>query len=253
MRHTLAIVFGTRPELIKLLPVITELKSSEKFNLILININQQPLLLKPLIESSGLKVDYNLSETNNTDLTRLLHKTIGKLGLVIRKIQKRNHIEFLIAQGDTNSVLASAIVSGLNNIKFAHVEAGLRSSSFNDPFPEEFNRVVATAAAFIHFTPTDLTKNNLLLSGIKKDQIIVCGNTGIDNLMLTENKTRKSSGTRNQVLITQHRRGKGIFQTKKFQSEVFALANEHPELHFTWVLHPSFLKKTSDKLYAVTP
>lgn len=233
--NCIVVVFGTRPEFIKLFPVIKELKKIKETKTIVINANQQPDLLEPLLKHFAFEADYKLQGVNDGSLLERTQKMSSQLNIEIEKILSRNPIDFILAQGDTNSVLAASIVSRYNGIKFAHVEAGLRSFSYNDPYPEELNRKMAGHNAEVHFAPDKTAVTNLQNEGIKKN-VILTGNTVVDFLKLNFKRKREK---RNTVIITQHRRNSKEHRADKILNICIGLANKYPNYNFVWINHPS--------------
>ncbi|MDQ3194479.1 MAG: UDP-N-acetylglucosamine 2-epimerase (non-hydrolyzing), partial [Bacteroidota bacterium] len=160
--------------------------------------------------------------------------------------------EYILAQGDTNTVLASAIVSFYNNIKFAHLEAGLRTWDLENPFPEEYNRKVASISAHVNFAPTEISRKHLVTEGIESDKILQVGNTIVDALNIINKKIKNNSNKfnlsselrdlkekNNLVLITCHRRenhGKNLLNVIK---SVIKLSGLYPKFQFVWIMHPN--------------
>ncbi len=178
------VIFGTRPELIKLLPVIIELKRKKNIKTIIINTNQHDQLL----DKSLIKIvkPINLKIKKNKLLDKIFIEIISNLNL---KIKKSNGI---IVQGDTASTLGGSIVGFLKKIKVFHVEAGLRTYNRQQPYPEEFNRVLTSHISDLHFAPTKLNKNNLIKENIRKNNIIVTGNTVIDSVNYISSRNIKN-------------------------------------------------------------
>jgi UDP-N-acetylglucosamine 2-epimerase len=147
--------------------------------------------------------------------------------------------------------MASAMVSFYNKLKFAHLEAGLRSFDFNNPFPEEYNRKIASISADYHLCPTDLSKNNLLLEGIDNNKIFVVGNTVVDALdNISSDYKFINSDWKNEklkelelfdgvVLITCHRRENQGANLMEIISGIIDLSENNPKIAFVWTLHPN--------------
>lgn len=190
-------VVGTRPEVIKMAPLIKQLKG--KCDLTVISTGQHREMLDQALEIFGLvpDIDLNLMKENQT-LTDFLSEGIKKLSDVLTY----NRPDILVAQGDTTTVLASAHAAYYNKISFAHVEAGLRSFNLLNPWPEEMNRILISRLAKIHFCPTHTAAKNLNLEGIT-DNVYVTGNTVIDALLSQVNSTISK---KNKILVTIHRR-----------------------------------------------
>lgn len=234
--NRIILVFGTRPEFIKLFTVIKELKKIRNLDLILINANQQPDLIQPLLKQFTISAHYTLNCPMSCDLAASIGELTKQLDAVIRTICTEKPVDFIIAQGDTNTVFAASMAGKYNSVKFAHVEAGLRSFSDHDPFPEEMNRKLVGANSYVHFAPEKNAVKNLQQEGIRKECIVLSGNTVIDFCKLY---SKKGAKRRNTVLITQHRRNKKGYNINKILDECLSLALAHPQLNFIWIGHPS--------------
>ena len=212
-KKNILIVFGTRPEVIKLAPVIIELRKSDDYNVIVCNTEQQKELSNQTLEYFGLKADINLDCMRpNQSLAEVQTRIL--LGL--EKVFAENSIDATVVQGDTMTVLTSSLVSFYHKVPVFHVEAGLRSYDIYEPFPEEVMRQMTSRVAQLHFAPTEVNKQALLKEGIDENMISVTGNTVIDALFcLSEEVIEKSAKYFEEkniqindklVLITAHRR-----------------------------------------------
>lgn len=232
------IVFGTRPELIKLSPVLKEIKQRnlDRYFTLLCT-NQHRELLLEVYEAFDLSPDIVLlTENKNRSLGNYLLALEEELHNFIR--EHTAEFDWVMGQGDTSSCFIAAKVAARNQLNFAHVEAGLRSYSLEQPFPEEYFRQLISQSARIHFTPTDQSTKNLISEGYEPSTIVQTGNTIIDvvehwkSTQITVPPTQKDT-----VLITCHRREN---QNDGFNAVVRAvtqLAMEYPNLHFLWVAH----------------
>lgn len=239
-------VFGTRPEIIKLAPVIKTFKESVlKDQIIVVSTAQHEELLDEQLTYWKIIPDYILAPTSDKrDLTRLLSWTLLGLKDIIEKV---GTIEYVVVQGDTNSALACANLCFLSQIKLIHIEAGLRSFDFQNPFPEEFNRIVASKVAYFNFAPTEFAKENLLAEGIPSSKIKVVGNTIVDALY-SMNKMNNSGYIRKSVLITLHRR-ENIDKNYLILIDVVQdLVEYYPELNFIWISHPNCISNIKNRI-----
>lgn len=185
----LAIAFGTRPEWIKLKPLLAQLEGKIPFKLIFTG---QHTTLVDIKEVSKYDVQiFNIDNVCKSRLDSILASTLINLDL---------SADMVVVHGDTTSALAVALSAFHKGIRIAHIEAGLRSESYVDPYPEEFNRRSISAMSYAHFCPTRRAMLNLVAEGFDRDRIYVVGNTCIDNLL---DITPSDS---NEVLITMHRR-----------------------------------------------
>ena len=242
-------IIGTRPELIKVAPVIIEI-AKEKIDFDVVNTAQHKELLDPYWDSFGIKPTHVLDVmVKGQNLASLSARALFQIQEYIDNVKTKPTI--ILAQGDTTTVMASAMVSFYNNIKFAHLEAGLRSFDYRNPFPEEFNRKVASITADYHFCPTELSKQNLLNEGIVESKIHVVGNTVVDSLgIILKNGTFTNSDFLNSklnlvknyaktVLITCHRRENQGDNLLQIIDGVLRLAKGEEETIFIWTMHPN--------------
>lgn len=248
MKPQVLIVFGTRPELIKLAPLILLLRTSAiSEQALLVSTGQHDELLEEQLSYWQIIPDIKLNQTvQKINLSRLLAQTILGLQDILDSVES---IRYILVQGDTNSALAAANLAFLNKIKLVHIEAGLRSFDLKHPFPEEYNRTVASKVAYFHFAPTETSKSNLIQEGISQSRIMVVGNTVIDALQLVQ--TREGIGRENQnrtVLITMHRRENLDGEYLTLISLIEELASQYQHLQFMWVAHPNNHHKIEEKL-----
>ncbi|MBI3590483.1 MAG: UDP-N-acetylglucosamine 2-epimerase (non-hydrolyzing) [Candidatus Melainabacteria bacterium] len=189
----IAIIIGTRPEVIKLAPVYLELKKSKKLKPILINTGQHKEMVDQMFKWFGIKENYNLKlmETNQT-LQNLTAKAIGSITDLLKQIKP----DFVMVEGDTVTVMAASLAAFYLKIPVAHVEAGLRTGDIYNPFPEEMARRVVSRLASIHFAPTKKAVLNLKKENIKNN-VYLTGNTVIDALLYT---TKHISGSKKKLV-----------------------------------------------------
>lgn len=231
----IAIVYGTRPEFLKVYPIILEAKK-RALAFITINTGQHTTMLTEMEELFGFKPNYTLkSQSNAYSNSNLLAKLIDSIAEVV----KSNAIEKIIAQGDTFTVLASSIVAFLEKREFYHIEAGLRTDDIRFPFPEEYNRRVVSLTSEINFAPTPLAKENLLKENISEERIIVTGNTIIDLLTYVLEKENISLTKGHDIFITAHRRENISENMFSICDAIKELALENPSITFNWSLHPN--------------
>ncbi len=248
MSKKILIVLGTRPEIIKLAPLILELKASElKESFIVASTSQHEELLDEQLNFWQINPDYFLtSYPFKGNLVRLLSHTLSGIQDILDQVKT---IEYIIVQGDTNTSLACSNLAFLNQIKLIHIEAGLRSFDFKNPFPEEFNRSIASKVAYFHFAPTELSKTNLINEGIDPSKIMVVGNTVVDALHLVKKNNKETlNDDQKIVLITLHRRENIDKNYLTLIDIVCELAIEHPELNFIWITHPNCIESISSRM-----
>ena len=178
-KKNILVVFGTRPEVIKLAPVILELRKHDEYNVIVCNTEQQKELSNQTLEYFGLKADINLDCMRpNQPLAEIQSRIL----LSLDKVFNEQSIDATIVQGDTMTVLTGALVSFYHKVPVFHVEAGLRSYDIYEPFPEEVMRQMTSRVTQLHFAPTEKNKQALLSEGIDEKMISITGNTVIDAL-----------------------------------------------------------------------
>lgn len=258
------VVFGTRPEAIKLAPLVEKLKGSGRFKVEVCLTAQHRQMLDQVIDLFQIKVDYDLNIMSpNQDLCDITMRVLGGL----RDIYKSGKPDLVVAQGDTTTAFAAALGAFYEKIMVAHVEAGLRTWNKYSPFPEEKNRHLIGTLADFHFAPTEWSKDNLMKEGIARDSIWVTGNTGIDALKLVVNKylTTEKQGHLEKyfnekwdlftdigarfILVTGHRRENF---GQKFEDICYALKkiaeNNNVKIIYPVHLNPSVRKPVYDIL-----
>ncbi len=216
----IAVFIGTRPEAIKMAPVIEALKRSKAFEPVVINTGQHRELIEQVIELFEIEIDRDLAVMEpNQSLAPLLARLLTRIDIALSELRP----DMVLAQGDTSTVLATALAAFYRHIPFGHVEAGLRTGNLRSPFPEEGNRVLTSPLAALHFAPTKAAAENLRHEGIADTQIIITGNTVIDALFMELQRQRQPNvqrsittrmrdrigadfGQRPYVLVTGHRR-----------------------------------------------
>ena len=240
-------IFGTRPEIIKLAPVILTLKKfPEDYNVIICNTEQQKELSNQTLEYFGLRADINLDcMRENQSLSSVQARILTSLD----KVFCENKIDAAVVQGDTMTVLCGALTGFYHKIPVFHVEAGLRSYDIYEPFPEEVMRQMTSRVAELHFAPTGVNKEALLKENISENKIHVTGNTVIDALFclsdeVVENSKRffedKNIPVDDKlVLITAHRRENHGERIDRIIEAISYLAKKYSEHTFVIPVHPN--------------
>jgi UDP-N-acetylglucosamine 2-epimerase (non-hydrolysing) len=211
-------VFGTRPEAIKLAPVIRALAHDASFESVVCVSGQHRHMLDQVLDAFDIRPAYDLKVMKSgQDLTHVTTSVLAGVVDVIRREQP----QWVIVQGDTTTAFAAALAGFYERVPVAHVEAGLRTHNMNSPWPEEGNRRLVAPIAQVHFAPTTSAKRNLLREGLPPDDVLVTGNTVIDALQWTATQARGDGpldallrehapsllhDTRRLVLVTLHRR-----------------------------------------------
>jgi len=220
------LTFGTRPEYLKIKPLIKEFIKN--------NIDYKILFTGQHLNIADFKSDYVISiKDGENRLDSIVSSIMNELTSIIRL---EPTLKYVLVQGDTTSVLAVALSAFHHQIKVIHLEAGLRTFDKKNPYPEETNRRIVSSIADIHLCPTDLSKTYLEREKTEGD-IYVVGNTGLDNLLPWKEKLKTFTGS-NDILITLHRR-----ENHHWMKEWFLLINEiakkHNYLNFIFPMHPN--------------
>ena len=244
----ISLIFGTRPEAIKLAPVIMNLKRKKDVQTNVCVTAQHREMLDQVLRVFRIKPDFDMnimrSDHSLTDLTARLLTALGSY-------LEREKPDLVVVQGDTTSAFVAALAAFYKKIPVAHVEAGLRTWNLHSPWPEEANRVLVSRIAEYHFSPTNISRDNLVKEGIPPGKIFVTGNTVIDALLIAVRRVRRSPPDipeldskvfldgmgRGMVLITGHRRenfGKGFLSICK---SIEMLAEKFPNVHFVYPVH----------------
>lgn len=202
-------IFGTRPEAIKMAPLVKELENREEIESIVCVTAQHREMLDQVLDTFKIKPDYDLNimkkgQTLSDITSRILHS--------LEDVIKETNPEIILVHGDTTTAFASALAAFYNQVSIGHVEAGLRTNDKYSPFPEEMNRQMVDCMTDMYFAPTELSKENLIKENIDEDKIYVTGNTVIDAMGTTvsENYTHKElewiKEDERLILLTAHRR-----------------------------------------------
>ena len=196
--YRIVFVFGTRPEAIKLFPLIKELRKNKKFICITINTGQHKEMIQQILNSLKMdnSIDFNLNiMKKNQSLSQLTSKTISKLENIYNLLEPNA----IVVQGDTTTGFSAAVSAFYHKIPLFHVEAGLRTHDLYYPFPEEFNRITIDDISTLYFAPTNWSANNLLEENKPSNNIFVTGNTIVDSLKLTLKNTTSSKYIKNLI------------------------------------------------------
>ncbi len=244
--------FGTRPEAIKMAPLVLGMRrANERFTPIVCVTGQHREMLDQVLETFQIKPDHDLAVMKaNQTLSGITARILEGVDTVIAKEKP----DLVMVQGDTTTAFVAALAAFYRGVPVAHVEAGLRTGDFENPFPEELNRALIDRFATFCFAPTRLNQRTLLAEGIPARRIFVTGNTGIDALMLIRSRVRKqgaekwnalwqgasaavSDRSRKLVLITAHRRESFGARMRAIFSAIRNLAHRHPDWQFVYPVH----------------
>jgi UDP-N-acetylglucosamine 2-epimerase (non-hydrolysing) len=243
---TVLSIVGTRPEAIKMAPVIRELRCREEARCVVCSTGQHRELLDQVWSLFGIVPDIELGVMQpDQSLSALTARLLTALDAAIEQVKP----DWVLAQGDTTTVLAAALAAFYHRVKFGHVEAGLRTGNRYHPFPEEVNRKAADAMAELMFAPTQLSRQNLLGEGYPDARIVVTGNTVIDALhFVAAMPYQWSSGPladipehKRLVLVTAHRRESFGKPLEELCTAIRLLAEHYaPDgVHFVYPVHPN--------------
>lgn len=233
------LVFGTRPEAIKMCPLVNELKKRKKLETIVCVTGQHRQMLDQVLKAFNVVPDYDLSIMR--DKQTLFDVTINILGN-IKQVLEEAKPDVVLVHGDTSTTFATALACFYLQIAVGHVEAGLRTYNIFSPYPEEFNRQAVSIISRYNFAPTELSKKNLLKEGKKEETIYVTGNTAIDALKTTvrdeythpELEWAKDSRL---ILITAHRRENLGEPMKNMFRAIRRVMDEHPDVKAIYPIH----------------
>ncbi|MFZ3180970.1 MAG: UDP-N-acetylglucosamine 2-epimerase (non-hydrolyzing) [Methylocystis silviterrae] len=233
-------IVGTRPEAIKMGPVIAELNRSDWAFPYVVTTGQHADVVEGALKDFGVVPSRRLDlERRNGSLNELFGKVMAEIDRVIDEVQP----DCVIAQGDTTSVAVVSLAAFHKNVPFMHIEAGLRTGKLNDPYPEELNRRIAGLTAAMHFAPTSASLNNLLREGVSPGDCLVTGNTGIDALLQTAaHKLPAPKGFPNLprvILATAHRRESFGAPIENALRGIRAAVDRHDDLGLFFVSHPN--------------
>lgn len=246
-------VFGTRPEVIKLAPVVRALRACGELAASVCVTAQHRQMLDGMMSSFGIRADHDLDLMRpNQDLNGFSARALPRLQEVLRRLRP----DFVLVQGDTTTAFVAALAAFYERIPVGHVEAGLRSFDSGNPFPEETNRVMITRLSDLHFVPTPVARANLLSEGVPSLKIALTGNTVVDALRLDgarrvefRNPTLRAALSAmgkgdKAVLVTTHRRENHGKPLESLCEAFRVLVERHPELHLFYPVHMNPLVST---------
>ena len=233
------LVFGTRPEAIKMCPLVNELKSRKEIETVVCVTGQHRQMLDQVLEAFDVVPDYDLSIMK--DRQTLFDVTTNILNR-IKEVLEEVHPDVVLVHGDTSTTFVTALACFYLQIPVGHVEAGLRTYNIYSPYPEEFNRQAVSIISAYNFAPTELSRQNLLKEGKNPDTIYVTGNTAIDALKTTvrEDYTHPelewAKGSR-LIMITAHRRENLGEPMKHMFRAIRRVCDEHPDVKAIYPIH----------------
>lgn len=242
-RPTIGVVFGTRPEAIKLAPVIHRLqKRAGDFQTLLISTAQHRQMLDQVLQIFDIRPDIDLDlMTHNQSLAGITSRVLQSMDAVLSE----RKIDLLMVQGDTTTAFAAALSAFYHKIPVAHVEAGLRSGDIFNPYPEEVNRRLAGVVTRLHLAPTPVGRENLLREGIEPGHIVVTGNTVVDAARMLERAGLADQplppgvpgdGSR-IILVTSHRRESWGTELENVCEAIIDIVQRFPDVHVVYPVH----------------
>jgi len=259
MKKKNLIIFGTRPEAIKMAPLVNQFIGDNRFDTKVCVTGQHREMLDQVLTFFDIKPDYDLSLMKpNQNLYNLTGEVIAGLKPILESFKP----DFVYVHGDTTTTMAASIAGFYSGAKVCHVEAGLRTNNILSPFPEEMNRQVASRIATYHFAPTIKSQENLLKENVSKENILITGNTVIDALLESSNRVEnlenkevtelkdKVNFNKKTVLVTGHRRenhGQGFIN---ICTALKAIAIQNPDVEIIYPVHlnPNVLKPVHELL-----
>ncbi len=232
-------IFGTRPEAIKMAPLVKELESRKEIKSIVCVTAQHREMLDQVLNIFKIKQDYDL---NIMKQGQSLSEITSRVLLGLEEVIKKEEPNIILVHGDTTTTFAGALAAFYNKVDIGHVEAGLRTYDKYSPFPEEANRIMVDRITDMYFAPTEVSKNNLLKENIEESKIYVTGNTAIDAMKYTISDNYENSifdwvGDSKLILLTAHRRenlGEPMYNIFK---AVKRLVNDNKDIKVIYPIH----------------
>ena len=235
-------VYGTRPEAIKVAPVIKALEADDRFESIAVSTGQHKEMLEQVNSMFGIKPAYDLGLMKpGQGLNEIVSRALAGLDEIITKVEP----DVIISQGDTSTAMAAAMAGFHRGVKIVHLEAGLRTGDIFSPSPEEANRKIIGQVASLHLAPTEGSLENLRVENFRSKDIVVTGNTVIDALLeaagwdttFADPKLQEAAASdKRMVVVTTHRR-ENLDAMKEIGGAVQDLAKAYPETYFALPLH----------------
>lgn len=247
---TVMLVFGTRPEAIKMCPLIKELKTRDNIKTIVCVTGQHKQMLEQVLNAFGVKPDYDLSIMK--DSQTLFDVTTNILSY-IKEVMDKTNPDVVLVHGDTSTTFATALACFYLQIPIGHVEAGLRTHNIYSPYPEEFNRQAVSLISKYNFVPTELSKKNLLKEGKSASTIYVTGNTAIDALRTTVQHNYvhpelEWASDSKLIMITAHRRENLGDPMHNMFRAIRRVLNEHLDVKAIYPIHMNpIVRQTADE------
>lgn len=246
------LVFGTRPEAIKMCPLVKELKTRENINTVVCVTGQHREMLQQVLDCFNVIPDYNLDIMQDKQtLFDITTNIISK----IKPVLEQEKPDLILVHGDTSTTFVTALCAFYMQIPVGHVEAGLRTYNIYSPYPEEFNRQATGIVAQYNFAPTELSKQNLLNEGKNPEKIFVTGNTAIDALKTTVNDSYKNEifdwvGNDRLIMLTAHRRENLGEPLVRMFTAIKRIMDEYKDIKVIYPIHKNpVVRETANKIF----
>lgn len=249
MKKIILVVFGTRPEAIKMCPLVKELKTRQDLETIVCVTGQHRQMLDQVLQAFDVVPDYDLSVMKDKQtLFDVTQNILGKMKEVLEEVRP----DIVLVHGDTSTTFVTSLAAFYLQIAVGHVEAGLRTYDIYSPFPEEFNRQATGIIAKYHFAPTEVSKQNLLNEGKKNNDIYVTGNTAIDALRTTVRDDYTHPvldwvGDSRLIMLTAHRRENLGQPLKNMFKAIKRIVDEHEDIKVIYPIHMNPLVRETAK------
>lgn len=247
------LVFGTRPEAIKMCPLVNELKASSAFETTVCVTGQHREMLEQVLSVFQVVPDYDLEiMKENQTLFSITTAILEKIKPVFDEVQP----DIVLVHGDTTTTFATSLAAFYAGIKVGHVEAGLRTYNLQSPFPEEYNRQAVSLVSDFNFAPTNVSKENLLKEGKKESSIFVTGNTAIDALKTTIDPNYSHPildwvGDSRLIMITAHRRENLGQPMENMFRAIKRVLDEHPDVKAVYPIHKNpRVREVAEKVFS---
>ncbi|MGG2467894.1 non-hydrolyzing UDP-N-acetylglucosamine 2-epimerase [Paraclostridium bifermentans] len=252
MKIKVLTIFGTRPEAIKMAPLVKELEVRSEVESIVCVTAQHRQMLDQVLDTFNIKPNYDLNiMKQGQTLIDITTRALKSLDKVIKEVKP----DIVLVHGDTTTTLAGSLAAFYNQVAVGHVEAGLRTYDKYSPYPEEVNRQVTGIIADIHFAPTENSKENLLKEGKKEDTIYVTGNTAIDALKTTvkqnyNHEIIENLGNDRMILLTAHRRENLGINMKNMFKAIKRIVDEFEDVQVVYPIHLNpLVRDTANEIF----
>lgn len=252
MKIKVLTIFGTRPEAIKMAPLVKELEDRSEVESIVCVTAQHRQMLDQVLDTFSIKPNYDLNiMKQGQTLIDITTRALKSLDKVIKEVKP----DIVLVHGDTTTTLAGSLAAFYNQVAVGHVEAGLRTYDKYSPYPEEVNRQVTGIIADIHFAPTENSKENLLKEGKKEDTIYVTGNTAIDALKTTvkqnyNHEIIENLGNDRMILLTAHRRENLGINMKNMFKAIKRIVDEFEDVQVVYPIHLNpLVRDTANEIF----